>query len=169
MATKGYANRVINLQFPELAEPKRDETGEIIYDGNRKPVLKSDGTPIFENGEPILDKGQPVPSEAIWVVIRNPRLMPPGELTPRDVPSDPATGRPLSADDANQAMYEIFAKLIIGWRVYDATDFAINPETGEPLEQRLLELPATEANVAKLPNVIVNRIANTMAESTNPQ
>ncbi len=166
----GYANRVINLQFPSLAEPKRDEQGDIVLDGIGRPVLDGDGKPVLnEDGSPKLDGGAPVPSEAIWVVIRNPQLMPPGELTPRDVPTDPATGRPMNADDANQAMYEIFAKLIIGWRVYDATDFEINQETGEPLPQRLLELPATVASVAKLPNAIVNKLANAMSESANPQ
>ncbi len=142
----GYANRVIHLAFPELAEPE------------------------LKDGQPVIDPetGKPVPSERIWVTIRNPRLMPPGELTPRDVPLDPATGAPLRADDANEAMYEIFSKLIVGWRAYDATDFSIDPETGEALPQRLLELPATVDNVRKLPTAIVNRIAEQMTESSNP-
>lgn len=144
----GYANRVINLQFPELAEPKTDENGKVVLHP---------------------ESGKPEPSEAIWVVIRNPQLMPPGELTPRDVAVDPNSGRPLDAEDANQAMYEIFAKLIVGWRVYDATSFEINSETGEPLDQPLLELPATPASVAKLPNAIINKLAAQLQESANPQ
>ena len=144
--SNGYANRVIHLPFPELAEPQLDAAGN-----------------------PVLDAaGNPVPSEPIWVSIRNPRLVAPGEMAPDDVPVDPATGQPVSPRAANEAMFQIFAKLIIGMRAYDATDFSIDAD-GHPLPQRLLEAPFNTVDVVrKLPNMIINKIAEQMSVSANP-
>lgn len=102
-------------------------------------------------------------TDPIRVVIRNPRLMPPGELQPREVPNGP-DGTP-DRDEANLAMYEVIAKLVIGWRVYDASELALDPETFEPLPQQLLPQGATVETVRKLPTLIVNRIAEQLTKA----
>ena len=115
----GYANRLITIQFPELAE------------GDDK----------------------------IYVTIRNPKRVPPSELRGRDVAMD-AAGNPLDSEDAELAGYEVIAKLIVGWHVYDATSL----EDDQPL----LGLPATPESVAKLPLEIVNRIGETLGNAVSP-
>jgi hypothetical protein len=155
----GYANRVVHLDFSrQLAAP--------VLDADKKPVQEKD--PL--SGEPLLDaKGRPihVPSERIWVSMRNPSLMTLDELTPKAVPLD-ENGQPVTALSANEAMFEIFAKLILGWRAYDATSFEIDPTTGEALPQPLLELPATVEQIRKLPKVIVDKIADQMMQAASP-
>lgn len=139
------------MPFPELAEPQLDENG--------KPVPQLD-----EAGEPVLDAGgKPVyvPSEKLWVSIRNPQTMTMDELRADSVPVDPETSLPVE-QLANDAMFKIIAKLIVGWNMYDAKDFSVNPETGEPLQQRKLTLPATDETVRGLPAAAVNRIADFM-------
>lgn len=135
----GYGNRIIHLNFDELSE---------TFD---PAVFAAGGTQI----------------DSIWVSMRNPRLMAPGELTPKEVALD-ANGQPVNADDASSSMYEIFSKLIIGLRAYDATDFQID-DTGRPLPQSPLSMPATPDVVRKLPTVIINRIAEEMTAAANPQ
>jgi hypothetical protein len=143
----GYANRVIHLDFSEeLAEPQRDDKGQPLIDTKTK---------------------KPIPSEKIWVTLRNPRLVPPATMIPRTVPTNP-DGTPTNPEDQSNAMFEIFARLILGWRCYDADDIAINPETGEELPQSLLPQEITVDNVKKLPAAIVNKIAETIQEGANP-
>jgi hypothetical protein len=66
-------------------------------------------------------------------------------------------------------MYEIFAKLIIGWRVYDASVIDLDPTTGEVLDQPPLPHPANAASVAKLPIAIINRITEEFGAALNPK
>lgn len=108
-------------------------------------------------------------TDPIWVSLRNPRLIPPGELRPDDLPVDPATGRPLDESKATDAMYGIFAKLIIGWRVYDASVIELDPATGEVLDQPPLPHPANAASVAKLPIAIINRITEEFTAAVAPK
>lgn len=136
----GYGNRVIHLNFDELSE--------------------SFDPAVFTAGG--------IQVDPIWVSMRNPRLMPPGELSPDDVELD-AQGQPVKPEDASNSMYRIFAKLIIGWSAYDSSDFQIDPATGHPLPQAKLPLPATPELVKKLPTVIINRIAEEMTAAANPQ
>jgi len=70
--------------------------------------------------------------DPIWLSIRNPRYMAPSELRPKDLPVGD-DGKPLDNEAAQAAMYEVYAKLIVGWRVYDPTTIAVDPETGAPL------------------------------------
>ena len=133
----GYRNRVITLSFPELAEEGDD----------------------------------------IHVVIRNPRLMPAEELRAMAGARSDADLQRLAAaqqaiaqtgdagdlvtdEDANRG-FEMVARLIIGWRVYDATS------TAE--DQPLLPLPATVESVGKLPQEILTRIMEEVGKANPPR
>jgi hypothetical protein len=105
--------------------------------------------------------------DPIWISVRNFKMMSPGELAPRDIPLD-ADGKPIDPEQAQQAMYEVLAKTIIGWRVYDANSLEVDPETGTPLPMRRLESPPTPARVACLPVEIINRLSDEMAKAVNP-
>lgn len=107
--------------------------------------------------------------DPIWVSLRNPRLVPPDELRPKNVATDPVTGAPLDTNAAEEAMYAVFTKLIIGWRVYDASCMAIDESTGEPLDQPRLPMPPTTEAVAKLPSVILARLVEEFTQAANPQ
>jgi hypothetical protein len=107
--------------------------------------------------------------DKIWVSLRNPRLVPPEELRPKDVVTDPATGMPADVAAAETAMYAVFAKLIIGWSVYDASVMAIDLDTGEPLDQPKLPMPATVESVAKLPSVILGALVEEFTQAANPR
>lgn len=115
----GYANRLLTVDFPDLADA----------------------------------------DDKIYVAIRNPKLVPPGELSNNDVVID-ENGQPVDPDAATAAMYETIAKLITAWRVYDATDMAD--------DQALLPSPATADSVAKLPVEIINRLADEIKQAVNP-
>lgn len=99
------------------------------------------------------------PGDEIYIAIRNPRLIPPGELRGKDIPLDDK-GVPVNPAEAEQAMYETLAKLVVSWHVYDATDLAD--------EQALLTSPATPEAVAKLPTEIINRLAEEIQQAANP-
>jgi hypothetical protein len=108
-------------------------------------------------------------NDSIHVVIRNPRLMAPSQLKPRDVDLD-AEGKPVDEEDAERASFEVMAKLVIGWRVYDPTAEITVDEKGEVTsDQPLLPKEYNADNVAKLPMAIINRLATEMAEAVNPQ
>lgn len=106
-------------------------------------------------------------NDPIWVSIRNPKLMPPGELQARSVPTNP-DGTPTDEQDALSAMHEIVAKLVMSWRVYDASVGDVDPTTGKPVDQPLLGLPATPELVAKLPMEIINGISERMTSAVSP-
>lgn len=94
----------------------------------------------------------------IHLVIKNPRVMPPSEITPGDVPTGP-DGQP-DEQAAMQEMYRIISRLVKAWHVYDATD------DGD--DQARLPLPATPELVARLPLEIVNAVATKIQEVSNP-
>ncbi len=98
--------------------------------------------------------------DEVWVSIRNPLLVPPGELQPAPVPTH-ADGTPVDPQAATEAMFAVIAKLIVAWRVYDASVVAE--------QQPLLELPATPESVGRLPTVVLNRIAEEINKINNPQ
>jgi hypothetical protein len=156
----GYSNRVIHLDFSEeLAEPQRDTVG------NPVPLTNPDGTPALN------DKGRQrfVPSEKIWVLMKNPSRMTPEELIPKAVALD-ENGVPLDTELANSSMYEMILKLVLGWgNIYDATDFGFDPETGVPTAQRKIESKVNLDNVRRLPVPIVNKIAEQVHLAANPQ
>jgi hypothetical protein len=99
------------------------------------------------------------PGDEIYIAIRNPRLVPPGELRGKDIALDD-NGTPVNPAEAEQAMYETLAKLVVSWHVYDATDLSD--------EQAVLPLPAAADDVAKLPTEIINRLAEEIQQAANP-
>lgn len=111
--------------------------------------------------------------DAIWVTIRNPMWMAPEELITKDSEAkvDPDTGEPVNDEEAKKGTYALLAKLIIGWRVYDATWVPkIDGETGEMMpgqEPPRLSLPATAAKARKLPFPIFQWLGEQL-ESLNP-
>ena len=111
----------------------------------------------------LTDDGDPV----LHVVLRNPQTVPPSDLAPDDIALGP-DGTPLDKDLAAQRSREIIASLVVGWRMYDASDFGYNPETGLPTDQKPLPLPATADLVDKLPMVVIRRINDTITDAVNP-
>jgi len=108
------------------------------------------------------------PGDQIWITIRNPKLLAAGELRPRDVAMMPDGVTPVNIGDAESAMYEMLAKLIVGWHVYDASELALDSD-GRPVAQDVLPLPATPDSVAKLPAIIVKKISEEITNAVNPQ
>jgi hypothetical protein len=109
-------------------------------------------------------------NDPIWIVIRNPKLVPPGELqTDVALTED---GQVADQDEAIRSMHKNLAKLIKGWRVYDAgQDVQLDPVTGAEVGEppTLLPLPATPELVARLPMEFVTRIAREVQQAVNPQ
>lgn len=116
----------------------------------------------------------------VSVLIRNPQLLAPAEITPKDVPLD-ERGQPLDPQEAQNAMYEVFARLIVAWKVYDGS-------TGTPLElgedadpvalfESLNATPdaqprlgaITVDNIARMPLRIINRIGEELGRVADPQ
>ena len=103
-------------------------------------------------------------NDPIRVTLRNPRLVPAPELRPRDLPDDATEAEQMTAS------FETTARLIVGWRVYDASAPIELDEDGNVVgEQPLLPMPATADLVAKLPLVILNRIGEEVKEAVDPQ
>lgn len=117
--------------------------------------------------------------ERVSVLLRNPRLLPPSEITPRDVPLGP-NGQPLDAMAAQDAMYEVMARVIVAWNVYDATstdeqvdidlaadDFAEQLKALETADQKRLGNINAE-NVARLPMAIITAIGEELGRIADP-
>jgi hypothetical protein len=118
--------------------------------------------------------------EDVSVLIRNPQLLAPAEITPKDVPLD-ERGQPLDPQEAQNAMYEVFARLIVAWKVYDGSQ-APNLELGEDadpvaLYESLNSAPdgqprlgaITVDNIARMPLRIINRIGEELGRVADPQ
>jgi hypothetical protein len=97
--------------------------------------------------------------DTVSVSLRNPMTVPFDKLRPREVTKD-ANGVALDQADANLAIYEVYAGLIVNWRVYDAT--------AELDDQPLLPSPATAELFAKLPLEIQNWVADEVDKRRNP-
>jgi len=125
--------------------------------GFRNRILTLSFPDLTDEDEPILH-----------VVLRNPKTVPPTDLVPDDLPTGP-DGVPLDQALAAQRSREIIARLIIGWRMYDASDFGYDPETGLPTDQQPLPLPATPELVDRLPMDVIREINKVISEAVNPQ
>ncbi len=108
-------------------------------------------------------------NDPIRVVLRNPKLQPPRTLVPsQDV--ELVDGQPADQQAALNATFEVVAKLIIGWRVYDPTADITLDENLEPTgDQDLLPQRFDAETVAKLPSVILDRIGELVMEAINPR
>jgi hypothetical protein len=125
--------------------------------GYKNPVITLRFDDLVEDGD------------TCHVIIRNPRTMPGSQFTAM------AAGGDMSEDDAKMhRVHEMIAGLVIGWRVWDPTvPVKADPETGELIHDeettpRLLPLPATPENVAKLPQEIQMAIMGKVTEAVNP-
>lgn len=118
--------------------------------------------------------------DKVSVLIRNPRLLPPTELTPEGVATD-ANGQPLDPKAAEKATYEVMAHLIVAWHVYDssaeasavdidldADDLDAQLEALEAADQVRLG-PITPDNVAKLPVAILKRLTEEVQSAADPR
>lgn len=147
--------------------------------GYRNPTIRLDFPDLAQEGD------------RVFVIIRNPRTMAPGELRS-------AAGKVTEADEARFAAakaamdatgavpddlandedenrgYAIMAKLVLSWRVWDATvPIKIDEETGDLIHDeetapRLLPLPATPALIGKVPGDILAAITEEL-QKANPQ
>lgn len=113
------------------------------------------------------------PEDDIWVAIRNPRLVPPHELVPDDATPITADGQAADAKAATVAMHAMFARLIVGWRAYDAsTPIQLNAVGEDITPQTLLPHGSGDFNadnVSRLPMEIINAIGREVKEASNPQ
>lgn len=115
----------------------------------------------------------------VSVLMKNPQLLPPSEITPEDVPTDD-NGQPVDPNEAQQAMYRVMTRVIVAWKVYEAFNpneaLDIDPDadpaelfetlgTGE--QQRLGKV--TPENVGRLPLAIINRIGEEIGRVADPQ
>lgn len=112
----------------------------------------------------LTEDGQP----ELFITIKNPKVMPPHELTAFDIDLDPVTGAPKDPALAAQRSTEIIARLVIAWRMYDATDWALD-EDGNLVDQHPLPLPATPDLVRRLPSDAFVEITRVLQEAMNPR
>src|SRR5437588_11223828 len=84
--------------------------------------------------------------DGVFVLMRNPALSPPDMLS--------------SEESGAAGTYEIIARHVKDWLVYDATS--------EDDEQPLLPLPATAEAVRKLPAAVLMPLVKRLAEAQNP-
>ncbi|MFK0222237.1 hypothetical protein ACIQWN_29105 [Streptomyces vinaceus] len=117
----------------------------------------------------------------VSVLMRNPQLLPPSEITPKDVATD-ETGKPLDPQAAQEAMYEVFARVIVAWKVYDASqpvplDLTDDPDpvalfaslSVDSLAPQPRLTAVTVENVARMPLRITNRIMEEISKVADPQ
>ncbi len=124
----GYLNRVIQMDFPDLA-------------GTERPDDHPDGP------------GRSI----IWLTIRNPKLVPGGELIGEavNVRRD-AEGGVIIDQAAADAAYGGYVKLIIAGHILDPTDpFDENPPA--------LPMPPTALDLAKYPIEVLNKLAEVVS------
>jgi hypothetical protein len=117
--------------------------------GYGKKTVRIDFPDISDDGDPI------------YVTILNPRLASQDKVSPdRDIATGP-DGKPLDGREAMAGTYEIIAKLVRDWHVYDIDDDADDPAP--------MPLPATPELVAKLPLTIIAALSTEVQEGVNPK
>ena len=115
----------------------------------------------------------------VSVLMKNPQLLPPTDLTPEDVAVDDE-GKPLDNQAANEAGYKMMAGIIVAWKVYeafspsDALDIDPDADPAALFESLSSGTPArigkvTPENVSRLPMVILKRIMEEIGRVTDPQ
>lgn len=117
-------------------------------------------------------------AEDCSVLMRNPQLLPPSEITPKDVPLDDK-GQPVDPNAANEAMYEVMARVIVAWKVYAAFAADLPPvdpdadpadvlATLEGMEQQRMGAVTAE-NVGRLPMAIIQRVMEEIGRVADPK
>lgn len=110
---------------------------------------------LTEDGDPL-----------IYLKLRNPTTRPYEEMQPDTVFN--ADGTPVDRRDALHAMYAVYARLIVGGHVYDATEARGEDDESELLDQPLLAIPMSAEDFAKLPSEIQNTVADEVVKRQNP-
>lgn len=96
----------------------------------------------------------------IWVCIQNPMLMPISMLQPNtDVKVD-ANGIPEDPKAAIHGSFEVAAKLVSSWNVYDPFDESEDPTP--------IPMPATAEKLEKLPQIVTLRISEYVGKALAP-
>lgn len=134
----GYANRIITLPFPELAEPG-DDIHVVIRNPRLMPVEELRSLAGGDRSKADMDR-----------IAAAKAALDAGQDVPDDLVTDEDAGRG----------FAMVARLVIGWHVYDATS------TEE--DQPLLPLPATPELVGKLPQDILTRIMEEVNKANPP-
>jgi hypothetical protein len=116
----------------------------------RKPLLRID----------LADKLDEEAYEDLWVVIRNPRIMPTKMLTPAEVKTD-ENGRPVDPAAADRAMYEVLARLVHDWNLTDP--MAEDQDNAQVLPRTV------DAFVESVPLAVINYLSNEVIRSTDPR
>ena len=115
----------------------------------------------------------------VSVLMKNPQLLPPADLTPEDVPVD-GEGKPLDNQAANDAGYKMMAGIIVAWKVFEAFSPAdtldIDPDADPAalFESLSAGVPVrigkvTPENVGRLPMVVLKRIMEEISRVADPQ
>ena len=113
----------------------------------------------------------------VSVLIRNPQLMPPAQLQPRDVPLD-EHGQPVDQEAARLASYEVMERLIVAWKVFEAfgdeVEVAEDADPAELFERLTAGDPKrlgkiNTDNIGRLPLAILNRIGEEVGRVADPQ
>ena len=118
-------------------------------------------------------------TDPIWVIIRNPRLMPPEELNSvygNDSGYD-GDGNTTDREKALATTSRLIVKLVVAARVYDpagaADALSFDPLTGEvtgdSTQPLLPPTPWAPEIAARLPTEIRTRIMNEFAEAQSPK
>lgn len=106
-----------------------------------------------------------------WVKIRNPRLIPGGDLTSAfsRVRFDDA-GRPLDSDAAADETFASLARLVIAGQVWDATWVPELDERGNEVDPQaeppLLPMPPGPDDMARMPIEILNAIGEELKKAS---
>lgn len=132
-----------------------DRTIRLSFDGTQT----LEGMPDDETGK-LTILHLPNLGENIFVVIRNPMLMPPSMLLPAvDVPLGP-DGTPVDRDAAMRAGSEVLARLVVDWHLFDPMDDSDDPQP--------LPLPATTDHLMIIPSIITRAIGLVLTKARNP-
>ena len=114
-------------------------------------------------------------ADPVWVIIRNPKLLPNAEMLSAYDGNTGFTedGKIADKDAAAASSSRMIAKLVIAGRAYDATwQPPFDPHTGvidEAAQAPLLPHPPWTPDVAaKLPNAITTMIMQEFGEAANP-
>lgn len=112
------------------------------------------------------------------ILMRNPQLLPPSEITPEDVQTN-ADGQPVDPQAANEAMYKVMARTIVAWKMYEAFSAdlpMVDPDADpadvlaslETMEQRRIG-SVTAENVGRLPMAAIQRVMEEISRVADPK
>lgn len=99
------------------------------------------------------------PGDEVFLDLLNPRTVSYEDLRPKDVAYD-SQGNAIDPEHFRRAMFDVYAGLIVGGRVYDA-----RVKTGD---QPLLEIPMTGEAFSRLASAIQDAVVEEVNKRRNP-